>query len=187
MPPQQNSRKSELMADFGSRCPLRVFEKATGLIRSREAVPPRPKTPSASAALRKSVPTLEWTFSTQSATSRHMHCSKNRAYSITSSARASSLAGSSRAKHFSVLRLIIFVSVNPRVRPLRHKPIALRFPRDQAHLPTVAYCVCRKLQNQQNVRGHRAETLADQSPTVDCAYECRDRSRNGGRITRSLF
>jgi hypothetical protein len=25
MPPQQNSRKSEPMADFGLRCPLRVF------------------------------------------------------------------------------------------------------------------------------------------------------------------
>jgi len=77
MPPQQNSRKSELMADFGLRCPLRVFEKATGRIRPREAVPPRSKTPSASAALRKSVPTLERTFSTQSAQSgRLQKCRK---------------------------------------------------------------------------------------------------------------
>jgi hypothetical protein len=40
MPPQQNSRKSEMVADFGLRCPLRVFGKATGWIRSREAGPP---------------------------------------------------------------------------------------------------------------------------------------------------
>jgi hypothetical protein len=29
MPPQQSSRKSDLIADFGWRCPLRVCGKAT--------------------------------------------------------------------------------------------------------------------------------------------------------------
>jgi hypothetical protein len=38
VPPQENSRKSEPTADFGLRCPLSVFGKATGWIRSRKAI-----------------------------------------------------------------------------------------------------------------------------------------------------
>jgi len=58
MPSQQNLRESEPIAGFGWRWSLTERAKADDLIRSGRSGPLRLETPSAPAALRKSVPTL---------------------------------------------------------------------------------------------------------------------------------